>query len=228
MNKKKNLILNILKVAAVVGIITAVVLNYDRLTNLDIRAMIASIGSFPAAVALILGIYALKSVTFVVPAMLVYLSVGMAFKPLTAVLIDFVGIAIEVTITYFLGRFLGKDAVYNFLKDKKGGSKLLNMKAKSKAATVFVARFTAIPIDFSSLFFGAFGYKYPSYLILSVIGIMPRVIMNTFIGSGVYEYVPMKWIIIAVICGLSAFVVVFTVKKIIEHIKSKKSEGAKA
>ena len=107
----KNKLLNVLKILLAAALLTVIILNYDYLSNLDIRELISSASSVFAAAAIALGVYFLKSLVFVVPASLIYVSVGMAFDTKTALLINTLGIAIEVTATFIMGRFLGKDAV---------------------------------------------------------------------------------------------------------------------
>ena len=52
-------------------IIAVIFWKYDELKNIDVRAIVDASGSFAAAVISILGVYLLKSITFVVPASIV-------------------------------------------------------------------------------------------------------------------------------------------------------------
>lgn len=216
----KNKALNILKVAFAAVLLVVIILNYDTLSNLDIRTLIASADSLVLAAVTVLGVYFVKSLVFVVPASLIYLSVGMAFEAWQALIINAVGIMIEITCTYYLGRFLGKDAVTEKLSGNKAGEKLLNMKAKNKNVMVFTVRFTGIPIDFSSLFMGAFDFKFLPYFFMSLLGILPRVFLLTVIGDGFYNLIPMKYIITAVIVAIPIGVATFFLKKIISKRKA--------
>lgn len=217
MNKK---ITNILKAVFAAALFIAIIINYDKLSNLDIRELISGAGSMVSAVAIILGVYFLKSLVFVVPASLIYISVGMAFSPAAAIAINFAGIMIEITSTYIMGRILGKDTVEKKLSSNKAGQKLLNMKSKSKNLMVFTIRFTGIPIDFSSLFMGAFDFKFIPYFFLSLLGLMPRVGLLTVIGDGFYDLIPMKYIITAVVIAIP----VGTAAVIIKSAVSKKKK----
>ena len=220
----KNKLLNVLKILLAAALLTVIILNYDYLSNLDIRELISSASSVFAAAAIVLGVYFLKSLVFVVPASLIYVSVGMAFDTKTALLINTLGIAIEVTATFIMGRFLGKDAVEKKLSGTKAGDKLLNMKSKNKSLFVFGARFSGIPIDFSSLFMGAFDFKFLPYFLMSLLGILPRVIMLTVLGMGVYNLIPMKYIIIGVIILIPCAVIGFLIKNIADKKKAAKEK----
>ena len=220
---KRETVKNIIKIAVAAAIFVTAIVNYDFLSNLDIRTLIAGASSIFIAELIILGVYAVKAVMMVVPASLIYISVGMAFDPKRAVIVNLLGIALEVTVTYFLGKFLGKDAVEKKIRNTKAGDKFFTMLDKNRNAAIFLMRFIpAFPIDFSSLFMGAFDFKFFPYLILSVLGIAPRVIAFTVIGEGIYELIPMKYIVLAVICAIPVVTAVLLIKKFV--VKKKKSE----
>lgn len=220
---KKETVKNIIKIAVAAAIFVTAIVNYDFLSNLDIRTLIAGASSIFIAELIILGVYAVKAVMMVVPASLIYISVGMAFDPKRAVIVNLLGIALEVTVTYFLGKFLGKDAVEKKIRNTKAGDKFFTMLDKNRNAAIFLMRFIpAFPIDFSSLFMGAFDFKFFPYLIFSVLGIAPRVIAFTVIGEGIYEMIPMKYIVLAVICAIPVVTAVLLIKKFV--VKKKKSE----
>lgn len=201
------------KILVPLALFIVILLNYNRLVNLDVRALIAAAPSVWAAGALVIGIYALKAVVFVIPASLVYISVGMAFSTPIAVLLNVVGIAVEVTISYLLGRWLGGEKVDKMLRGKKGYATLEKLKSKGRYAFVFLLRFASFPIDFGSLFFGASDFAFPSYFLMSLLGILPRVIVLTILGYGIYELIPMKYIILAVLCTLPIVAIALLVRR---------------
>lgn len=223
--KKKGLLSLIAKIALIAVILTVVIINYDKLTHIDVRAIVENASSIYAAVAMVVGIFFMKSLLFVIPASLIYISVGMAFTPLTAISVSFIGIAVEVSATYILGRFLGGDAVNKLLSKSKSGQKLLEKNVGNKFSVLFLMRFSGLPIDFTSLFLGASGCKYPVYLLASLAGIMPRVILFTLLGDRIYDLIPMDIIVKAIICILPIAVIAFVIKYIIDK-KKKSSEEA--
>lgn len=220
---KKDKILNIIKIAVAAAIFVTAALNYKTLSELDIRLLVAGASSLAVAILLIFGVYIVKAVLLVLPASVIYISVGVALDTKTAVLVNVAGIAIEVFITYFLGKFLGKDTVEKKLKGTKGGDKLLSMKDKNKNLATFIIRFVpAFPIDFSSLFMGAFDFKFLPYFLCSVAGLAPRVIAFTILGDKIYDLIPMKYIVLAAICAIPVAGVAVIVKKAIANKKAVK------
>ncbi len=222
--KTKNIISLLFRAALAISIFVAVVLNYDALVNLDLRALVGSIGVVFYAYLAVLGVYALKSVVFVVPAMMIYVSVGISFDTKTALVLNLLGLMLEVTVTYFLGKFLGGEYVSLLLSKNKGGQKLLNMNAKTKNSFLFIARVVPVfPIDFTSLFLGSSNYDFLSYLFFSVLGIYPRVLLFTIIGDSIYKYIPRELIIKLIIVAIPAALIGFLIYRVVKN-KKKVSE----
>ncbi len=225
MNEKTKKTLSLVaKILVAAVILTVVILNYDKLKNLDVRAIVENAPSIYAAVGVVIAIFFAKSLLFVIPASLIYLSVGMAFTPIQAILISFVGISIEVMTTYVLGRFLGGDAVSKLLSKSKSGQKLLEKNVQDKFGVLFLMRFTGLPIDFTSLFLGASKCNILRYYIASMAGIMPRVIVFTVLGDGIYDIIPMELLVKIIIGAIPVVVIAFVVK----HFADKKKNTSKS
>lgn len=223
MNEKtKSTLLALLRAAVAMTIFVLAVVNYEKLKNIDVRAIVDSSASVAIAVGAILGIYFIKSVLFIIPASLIYIAVGMAFLAPQAIAINLCGIIIEVTATYFLGVFLGGDYVNKLLAKNKAGQKLLEKKFNDNFWVLLGIRALPVfPIDFVSLFWGASKCKFLRYFIVSVAGIMPRVILFTILGDGIYDYIPIHLIVKIIICAIPVGVVVYLIRY---FVKQKKGE----
>lgn len=226
--KKKEILKAALKIAVALAVFIAVLCNYDTLTHLDMRTLAAAAPSLLAAVLTVLGVYVLKGLVFVIPASLFYISVGMAFEPLTAVAVNLAGILLEVTVSYVFGRFLGGAYITKLLQSKKGGQRILEMQNKrSGAASVFVMRLLPVfPIDFVSLFLGGSKYPFVKYLLLSVAGIAPRVILFTLLGDTIYDYIPMRLIITLIVIAVPVAAIAVLIRMLYRRKKSAKGENA--
>lgn len=228
MNKefvKKELLPLLLRLVVLAVLFILVALNYDSLVNIDVRALMAGAPSEVAAIAVGIAIFLLKGLTFVIPAMLIYVSIGMAFDLGTALFISLCGIAVEVSVTYLLGRILGGEYVSRLIKKAKGGEKLMNMKDKSKFSSLLVIRLLPVfPIDFASLFMGSIKLPFVKYLIISVLGIAPRIIAFTLVGDSIYEFFPMDLLLKAVLVLVPVIAVVFVVMWIVKQKKKLRAE----
>lgn len=211
----------LLRVAVAMTIFVVAVVNYEKLKNIDVRALVNASSSFVIALITIWGVYLVKSVLFIIPAMLIYVSIGMAFPAPTACMISLVGIILEITVTYLLGLFLGGPYVTKLLSKTKPGKKVLDMKLNENFPTLLVIRALPVfPIDFVSLFWGASRCGFIKYFIASVVGIMPRVILFTIIGEGIYEIFPMQKIVTVIIIAIPVGCVVYLVRHFVKLRKN--------
>lgn len=207
----------LIRAAVAMIIFVIAVIEYDNLKNIDVRAIVEGSSSMLFAVLTIWGVYLVKSVLFIIPASLIYISIGMAFPTPVACLISLVGIILEVTATYFLGLFLGGEYVNKLLAKSKGGRKILEKKLNDNfPALLGIRALPVFPIDFVSLFWGASKCKFPRYFIASVVGIMPRVILFTILGDGIYDYIPIHLIIKIVIICIPVGTVIYLVRHFIK------------
>ncbi len=206
-----------------VFIIAIIIWKYEDFKTMDIRGLVEASSSALMAVATIWGIYLLKSMVFVIPASLIYIAVGMAFPAHWAILINAVGIFIEVSVSYLFGRIMGGDYVTNKLKKVKYGDKILELHGKNKLSAIFAIRFIPVfPIDLVSLFLGAVKMKFSTYFLISVGGILPRVILFTILGDGLYDYVPMDKIALVAAILLPVALIIWVIKYAVKTNKAEK------
>ena len=219
--KTRDTILALLRAAVAMAIFVVAVVNYEKLKNIDVRAIVAASSGMAVAVCAILGVYLVKSVLFIIPASLIYISVGMAFPSGTAILINLAGIVLEVIVTYFLGVFLGGDYVNNLLSKNKAGKKILEKKFNDSFPILLGIRFLPVfPIDFVSLFWGASKCGFLKYFLASVLGIMPRVILFTILGDGIYDYIPIHLIVKIIIVAIPVGVVIYLIRHFVKQKKN--------
>ena len=202
------------RVALVLAIVIFVLVKYDELRNIDVAAVAEKAGNSVFAAVAVIGIYILKAIVFVIPASVFYVAVGMAFRLLPAILVNALGIFAELNVTYFIGRFLGGEAVEKKLKASKYGDKILMLRDKKTPYLFLVRLLPVFPIDFVSLFFGASNMGYGRYLLISFFGIMPRVILFTALGEIAYNIIPYELMIYIAIGAVLAAAIVATVKYI--------------
>lgn len=211
---KKEIFFIILRCVIALTLFAVAIIYYDELSTIDVADIVAFTDNTAIIISIVLGIYLVKALVFVVPASLVYVAVGAILDPFPAVIVNLSGIFIEVSVTYFLGRFLGKEAVYKMLSKKEAGRKLLQKDIQSKAAVLLSIRaIPAFPIDFVSLFYGASGCRYLKYALLSLAGISWRVILFTILGDAIFSWIPIDKIILVAICLIPVGVIWYLIKK---------------
>jgi len=216
--------LNILRAAVVLALLALAALNWGRLRGLseaDIAAL-AQGGSLAFAVAAVLGLYCAKAVLFVIPAMLLYVSVGAVFPLWQALAVNFAGIALELALTYALGVFLGGEYVQKMLAGSRGGRKLLEMQDKRGFAMLFTVRLLPVfPIDFAGLWFGSTRVPFWKHLAASLLGLLLRVALFTVFGEAARRFFPPWLLLSAAGAGLAGAGAVLVVRRAKERRQSR-------
>lgn len=222
-NKKKETAGIILRAVVAMILFVIAIVNYDKLSGLDVEALLSQFDKTGIIVAVVLALYFIKGLIFVLPASVIYVAVGVILDTWLAIGINILGIIIEILAAYFLGRFLGKDYVHRLLSKKEAGRKILATNFQDKKWLIFVTRLLPVfPIDFLSLFFGATRSNGLMHFILSVAGLAPRVILFTVIGDNLFKWIPMDKLIFIIICCIPVGVIVYLVKKLVLDKKKKK------
>jgi len=130
-----------------------------------------------------LGLFALKSVDFLMNSGILFAAVGIMFPLPAALLINVLGIVIMVTPTYFLGRSFGPSVIEHlherypklrvFERVENGGS----------LAVAVLLRSVGLPIQVGSLYMGAANYSFGRFLLGSVLGLLPAMVPFTVMGE---------------------------------------------
>ncbi len=134
-------------------------------------------------IGIVLLIYAVKSVLFFIPVAFLYILTGNLFPPLYSILLNTVGLSLTLTLTFFLGRLLGKDFVGKIVKRSKKAKQFMDHSEKSNV-TLFALRASNIfPVELISLVCGCSGYGYWSFLGLSLLAMVPGMIPFSVMGE---------------------------------------------
>ena len=215
MNNKIKRALGIgVRASLVVAILLVIIFKYNELVNIDVRALVEKTNTLFEAGAAVVGVYGLKAIVFVIPASVLYMAVGMAFDFAPGLLVNAIGIFFELNITYFIGKFLGGEAVEKKLSASKKGQKIIELRDK-KTPYLYLARLLPVfPIDFVSLFFGASNMGYVRYILISFFGVMPRILLITLLGDKIYDLIPVKFMMTVVVFALLIASVVILIKYI--------------
>ena len=130
-----------------------------------------------------LGLFALKSVDFIMHSGVLYAASGVMFPLPAALALNIVGAAIMVTPVYFIGRALGAPILEelkkkypklnNFVSQPLGGELVLSLLLRSSGLSLHVG----------SLYLGAAQTDFGKYLLGSVLGLLPIIIPFTIMGT---------------------------------------------
>ncbi len=160
----------------------------SRLTVEDILALIEyTHNSYLAAGAILCAIYAVKGVVMVLPIFLLYIAAGIFFPLPVALLVTYLGLICEMSVSFLLGRLLGREAVQSLMqKHRKTRAFMLLIDEKGGYASFF-ARLFPFPFDLVSLYFGTTHVHYPGFIVGSLLGVSPIMIPYVLAGDAILD-----------------------------------------
>ncbi len=140
---------------------------------------------FIAAIVILL-LYALKSVSFIFPIAVIQIATGHLFETPVALLINFAGRAVTLSIPYWIGRFSGSDLVSSLQKKYPKLKKICSKQEQNPIFISFLFRtFCFLPGDAVSLYLGATKTSFPHYLTGGILGTTLGVVLSTILGSSI-------------------------------------------
>ena len=136
------------------------------------------------AAGIVLLLFALKSLTVVFPLSILYLASGIIFQPVIAVLISTVGLAITITIPYWIGKYSGKQIVQEICQKYPKAGMIAQYQRTNTFFACFITRIVGfLPGDIVSIYFGACDTVYLIYLAAGVSGSLLSIITTTLLGE---------------------------------------------
>ncbi|MCI8624374.1 MAG: TVP38/TMEM64 family protein [Provencibacterium sp.] len=144
------------------------------------------------AALVILGLYAVKSLSIFFPLLLLYFSVGSVFPPLWAVGVNLCGLFISVSIPYGLGRLAGREWMERLIRRYKKAAQLERLRSNNEWFLSYILRvINLLPGDVVSLFLGSMNTNYLKYVTGSLAGLAPTMLAATFMGVHITD--PSSW-----------------------------------
>lgn len=224
MSKVSRLGLNIFKVVPFVIIALLTWLYIQKGGNLRAEDILQyTPDSIALAAVILIGFYAVKSLSIVFPLLVLYISAGVMFPAPLAIIINIAGLFLCVSIPYGIGRFSGKDLLDHLTKKYKKISQLDELQHNNAFFFSFFLRvINLLPGDIVSMVLGASGIPYWRYVIGTILGLFPTMLAATFLGESILEPFSPVFLISAVstvLISVISFVVWRVMKK---RLSSKK------
>lgn len=203
-----------IQVVAIVCFILAItVILLTRSGNFSVDSITENAQGNPrkSIVSLIL-LFAIKSLTIVIPLPSLYVASGILFSPIKAVIISYLGLAITLTIPFVLGRWSGSDEMDYIKKKYPKIDKVIEIQDRNEFLASFVIRLIGwFPCDVLSFYFGACRTNYLKYITSSLLGCSIGVITNTLLGDVILN--PLSWqfiVLLLIKIAISASVIAIT------------------
>ena len=190
------------------AIILVAVLNRDKLTVAGILQFTPK--NLWLAALVILGLFALKSISMVLYSGILFMADGILFPLPIAILVNVLGAAIMLSIPYLIGNRMGASAVAYIKGKYPKAEKLSAYRTENDFLFAFILRIIGVvPCDIASLYMGAVQVAYPKYLLGGLLGILPTMILYPIMGMGIKDiHAPQFWIALSIkvllMCGAAA------------------------
>lgn len=131
-----------------------------------------------------LGFYALKSLSVVFPLAAIFVAIGAIYPYGIAVALNIIGLAVCFTIPYLVGRISGGGLVKTIEHKYPKAQKLVCYGHDNNLFASYISRaVVVVPGDLVSMIHGALRMPYRPYLLGSIMGVLPEMLVQTYIGA---------------------------------------------
>jgi len=158
------------------------------------------------AAAFLISLYAAKSLSIVFPVLVLNIAVGFLFPSGVALIINTVGMALELSVPYWVGRFSGTEYADKLCAKYPKFKEVVEYGHKnSYFMTFFLRAINCLPMDVVSIYFGACRINFVIYLVCSLVGMMPLYVFATLLGNNITDPTsPKFWMCIGATVAISA------------------------
>ena len=150
----------------------------------DGRRLRGRLPRLPAGAFVILGFYGLKSLSVVFPLAAIFVCVGAIYPFWVGILLNVIGLSVCFTVPYLVGRISGGDIMRVIEMKYPKARKLVNYGHDNNLFASYISRaVVVVPGDLVSMIHGALRMPYRPYLLGSIMGVMPEMLVQTYIGA---------------------------------------------
>lgn len=150
---------------------------------------------------------------------------GVVLPIYLAIPVNILGFVVLITIRYFWGRRFGAGGAWRVIRKNRKMRRLIQRDGRGNPALLIALRLIpSIPVNGISGIYGSFDFGYWRFVLLSVIGFLPKLISFTLVGRNVYDPLSAGFLlpimILLLVTGfslLSVNGVWTTVEKIVEN-----------
>lgn len=157
---------------------------------------------------------------------------GIVLPAYIAIPVNVLGFIVLITIRYFWGMRFGAGSAWKVISKTGKLKRLIRKDGSGNPALLIALRLApAMPVNGISSIYGSFDFGYWRFVLLSVIGFMPKLISFTLVGRNIYDPLSAGFLlpimILLFVTGISLLSVNgvwTTVEKVVEYTKKHKKE----
>lgn len=188
-HKASDVIIKFIKILPVIFVIIGIIVGF-QFRHISVKDIVHyTPENLFLAACILIGLYALKSISIVFPLIVLNISGGMLFSPFWAIIVNLIGSFVASVIPYLIGKFVGRDIVIKIMKKHKKFGEISNMPIVQNPwfYSYFLRVISVLPGDLVSMLFGSVGVKFLPYIIGSLLGIFPGMLGVTFMGTAISD-----------------------------------------
>lgn len=193
--KNFRLIRNIASFILILALNVGVYIGYQQGYSWeDIGSLLS--GSPMIAVLTIIGFYCLKTVVWIIPIYALYIGAGFLLPVWSAIAVTYVGLILDLTLTFYLGRHMGRSRIMDEIKHRKAGKWMLDTAERNSSFACFIIRLLpGPPTEITNMFFGTLNMQFGKFLILSIVGMTPGILPVIFMGKSAMDPLSKEFIL---------------------------------
>ena len=213
--------MNYIKIAVIIAIAVASFFVVRNISLEEIKTWVLGHGAWAAVI--YIATFAVLPIFFF-PVPVIVLAGGTIFGLFKGTLYTMIGVLINTPIMYFIGRFLLKDFVHNFVNNhmsEKLRNALQSTNQKVLALVLFIIRLSPIfSYNLVNYISGVTEIKFLPYILTTIAGVLPGVIVFINIGENVLNVGSKEFFI-----SLSFLLVLVIISAIISKLFLKNEEN---
>ena len=159
------------------------------------------------AAGFLLLLYLAKSLSVAFPIIVLQVAAGHLFAPAAALALNVLGLAVDLTVPFWIGRFSGSGLTARLLARYPRLDGLLESQEGHYLFLSFFLRVIyLLPGDIVSMYFGSVRGPYLTYLLGGLLGGLPSLLAATLLGASVSQPgSPAFWLALGITAGVSVF-----------------------
>lgn len=178
---------------------------------------------------IIIFLYAFKAVfpLYLYPVSALCAVTSAVFPSYFSIPINLMGLSALYSIKYFWGAKVGANGVQNLLQKSETVRYLIERDGRGNPWVLALFRLVpGIPVNLVSKLYGAMGFKFEYFLLLSLIGYAPLLISYTFIGRNVFNPLSTAFLLPFILLFLLMAVSMLAISKIVQiQSRRRKNNG---
>ena len=182
---------------------------------LDLNRLMTLVADKPAlAVLVALALFALKGVSVVIIYNVLVVAVSLVFPLPEALIVNGVGLAVSLSVSYFVGRRTDPADLNAMLDRHPRIKRFFTASQELGFASCFAIHMLGLSMEILGVLFGMTRTNYGTYLVSSWLAIYPKTVCFTILGNQMNLHSPVFWVLMVLHVGMMAYALVYCRRRI--------------